>query len=486
MRVRGENSEAPTLIYDRFGHHDHGIEPLVIVRNFQGLRPKSVEVIEEFRLFHNLYFESSRSVFIKFDDSGDEIPVIKMFDDFVKISRKHLRQFLAAKKMSLVIYFDLSYYSNHPLVDLGISETRNEKRLESGIYEFGMNDCRNLGINYVSRSWIIGKKIIRGFPLEKCGVWPFDEEFERKFEQFVIGIDDNDDPIYYTSNPDKLSNNFGKNTHAPNFLTPVFFKRGVLVKYYNELTKYKVEDGLLRCGSKWVLQIDNNHPNYVIVFLGDLGRDLPHREQLYWKRYNVVPDGKMSETYFRRSFLAEWTEAEDNALRFQQAYATFSTIWRQQFGWHLFKPLTAADTHHFSKLRRPLTNELTELHEIVLSLSILLQDRIDKKELGKLIPGFQKKDADNKAKKNIPVLAEFLESECFADTDQYVKYLRMLQLLRSNSGAVHPRNEDEYQKAVIFFSLDSKSTTQVADEIFATLTDFLDSLRAHFCPDESD
>ena len=58
-------------------------------------------------------------------------------------------------------------------------------------------------------------------------------------------------------------------------------------------------------------------------------------------------------------------------------------------------------------------------------------------------------------------------------------------MLRSNSGIVHPRNEKEYQKAVKFFSLDTKSTVQVADDIFTTLTAFLDSLRAHFCPDET-
>ncbi len=232
--------------------------------------------------------------------------------------------------------------------------------------------------------------------------------------------------------------------------------------------------------------MDNNHSDYVIVFLGDLGGDLPHKEQLYWKRYNIPPDGRMSDTNFRRSILAEFVDTEDCAMRFQQAYEIFSKAWLKQFGCYLFKPLAETDTHHFSKLRRPLTNEETELHDIVLSLSILLQDRINKKELGKLIPGFKRKDASNKTKQNIPVLAEFLESEEFEDATRYVEYVRMLQLLRSNSGTAHPRNEKEYQKAVAFFSLDSKSTVQVADDIFTTLTEFLDSLREHFCPDEGD
>ena len=62
----------------------------------------------------------------------------------------------------------------------------------------------------------------------------------------------------------------------------------------------------------------------------------------------------------------------------------------------------------------------------------------------------------------------------------------MLQVLRSICGKVHPRNEKECQKAERFFSLDSKSTIQVADDIFTTLTEFLDSLRAHFCESDTD
>ena len=84
------------------------------------------------------------------------------------------------------------------------------------------------------------------------------------------------------------------------------------------------------------------------------------------------------------------------------------------------------------------------------------------------------------------MLREYLNAKAFADSENYIEYLRMLQVLRSNSGTVHPRNEKEYQKAVRFFSLDTKTTQQVADDIFTTLTEFLDSLRAHFCPDESD
>ncbi len=471
--------------YSRFGN-SLGIEPIVLLRSYDGLKPKTLEILEEFRLFHNLYFDSANNKYIKHDESGDEIQVVRVDGKSVDVQRKELRQFLTARNMSLAVHIDRKCFSSLSIDTLSENERHWELRDEDFVSQFGATlwdeSLNNLHKSY---SWLLAKRIVRGLPPEKSGIWPFDDNEDKQYEEFMIGVNEDDKPILYTSNPDKLADFFGKNPDAPNFLTPTFFRREVLAKYYNEKTKYKVEDGALWCGSKWMLRMDNNHSDYVIVFLGDLGGDLPHKEQIHWKSYNVPPDGNISDTNFRRSFLAEFVDPEDCAMCFQQAYEIFSKAWLKQFGYYLFKPLAETDTHHFSKLRRPLTNEETEFHDIVLSLSILLQDRINKKELGKLIPDFQKKDVDNKTKLNIPVLAEFLESKDFADAAPYVEYLRMLQMLRSNSGTVHPRNEKEYQKAVKFFALDSKSTIQVADDIFTTLTEFLNSLREHFCPDDS-
>ena len=473
--------------YDRYGGKQYGIEPLIIVRNFDGLRDSALEISEEFRVFHNLYHEQRESTFVKFDDIGDAIPVVRISECCVEISRRHIRQFLAAKDMSLAIYFERMCFSTATLEQLSITEEDLDFVSKKCVYRMSLiNRDRWLHREERSQSWILGKTIIEGLPIEKCGLWPFEEEVEREYAEFIIYVDSDDEPILFTSNPDKLANYFGENPDAPQYVTPVYFQRKVLEKYYNEPSKYSVEDGHVWCDGLWGLRLDNNHPDYVIVLLGDLGRDLPTKEQAHWKHHNVVPDGTPSCTATKRWYLGEFADPEDTALILQQSFNLFQKAWREKHNWHLFKPLSEADVYHFSQLRRPLTKETSEFHEIVLSLSILLQDRIDKKELGKLIPEFEPKNADKAKKGNIPVLGEYLESQGFTDSEKHIEYLRMLQLLRSNSGAVHPRNEKEYQKAVKFFSLDSKSTTQVADDIFTTLSDFLDSLRAHFCEDEVD
>ena len=481
-RLLDEESNEIILNYYRFSNRV-GVEPLVIERSFHQLKPKNIEILEEFRLFHNLYFEPTNSTFVKFDDSGDEVDVVRIRCNYAEVKRKHIRQFLTARNMSLVVYFDRMYFSH-----LKIKSTNEDGNLSvtSGNgYTYGFRAAMldwKMNEKYISFSRVYGKRIVKGLPPNKIGIAAFDEEVEKDYEEFIIGVNDDDEQVFYTANPDDLANYFGKNPYAPNFLTPIFFSRSVLHKYYSEPTKFSVGDGCLYCNDLWSIPIDNNHPEYVIVFLGYLGEKLPYREQSHWKLHNVAAKSVLSETSWRRWFQQEGAAPMDSALRFQYTFANLLKAWQKQYGWHLFKPLSEADTHHFSKLRRPLTNEITEFHGIVVSISILLQDRIDKKALGKHIPDFEPKNADKAKKGNIPVLGEYLESQGFPDSEHYVEYLRMLQVLRSNCGKVHPRNEKACQKAERFFSLDSKSTIQVADDIFTTLTEFLDSLRAHFCP----
>jgi len=99
-----------------------------------------------------------------------------------------------------------------------------------------------------------------------------------------------------------------------------------------------VEDGNIYCGSYWSLKLDHNHPDYVAVFLGELGH-LSSSEQRYWRSFNVPPDGDMSEVPIRRSILGQWADADEPALAFKAAYSRFREDWRATAGWVLFRPL---------------------------------------------------------------------------------------------------------------------------------------------------
>ena len=131
----------------------------------------------------------------------------------------------------------------------------------------------------------MGKKILYPNAVDQCGYWPYEKK--EKYETFIIGTDEFGNTKEYTCNPSKLANNFGTNANAPYYFTPVFFKKEVLQKYILKPELYTITDGSLQCQVLWQLQIDNHHKDCVIAYLGDLGKNLPESERLYWKSYNI-------------------------------------------------------------------------------------------------------------------------------------------------------------------------------------------------------
>jgi hypothetical protein len=106
----------------------------------------------------------------------------------------------------------------------------------------------------------------------------------------------------------------------------------------------------------WGLRLDNNHGEYIVVFLGDLGTDLPSDERMYWRSYNIPPEGEMSKANFKRSFLAEFADPEQIDLMFKENYVRFSKNWAALKGWKFFKELAEADQYLFDALHIPLNN----------------------------------------------------------------------------------------------------------------------------------
>lgn len=113
--------------YFRYGS-DNGIEPLIIDREFYGMRDNYVEICEEFRLFHQLYHDRKQDRYFKYDNSGNEHLVAIVEPNRVQIRLKEIRQFLAIKEMYLSIQFDYSEHSEYTLEELGLKEEGRENR----------------------------------------------------------------------------------------------------------------------------------------------------------------------------------------------------------------------------------------------------------------------------------------------------------------------------------------------------------------------
>ena len=459
--------------YLRYGVTNQ-VEPLVFFRYFYGLYDDYVEICEEFRLFHNLYHDRKTDKYIKIDEEGNGHLVAVVEPKGIQIKLKEIRQFLAIKEMYLSIQFDYSEYSMYSLKELELEqgETHQQKNLMRWCHSCG----DSISDRYKSFSRLFGKELIEPLPKSKSGFWGFAEEPKKEYIEFIIGVDDNGDEITNTSDPDALANNFGANPDSPHYLTSVHFHKQVLDKYYRESSKYSVEDSFLSCGHLWKVRIDNHHDDKVCTWLGDLGRDLPYAEQQHWRLHNIPPEGSVSETYFRRQILALPMNSNQSDHLFKQKYNHLQKESEKYLGWQLLQPLDFRDDHHFKGLRISSTDEQGDFDALVLSLTKILIDSLNQKELKKLISLEQEQnlppDQKESLKRSIGCLEIALNSCGVENATEHIAFLRNLQKLRS-TGTAH-RKGSNYQKIANYFGLESQSLREVFAGILSKALDVLD------------
>lgn len=463
-------NEEPQATYLRYGSDD-GVEPLVIDREFHGMRDNYRELGEEFRLFHNLYHDVKANHYIKIDEAGNEHTVATVDPTRIQIRLLEIRQFLAIKEMYLSIQFDHKEFSRASLDELGLSQGGDTFRDGLACWGLHFGELSPI-VDKRGYSRLLGKRLIGPMPKVKSGFEGFSEELAKQYVDFIIDVDENGEAITHTSNPDTLGDHFGGNPDAPHFLTPVHFRSEVLEKYYQQPAKYTVEDSLLRCGYLWHLYIDNHHDNQVVVWLGDLGESLPYEEMLHWKAHNILPHGSASETYIRRQILSQFTDSSQLEHVFGYRYDRLQQTCSRQLGWQLLLPLAREDVQYLQSARIPATNEQRLFDELVLGLTKVLIESLNEKELKKLLPA----DKREGIKGSISRLETVLESRGLLQEDgrQHFVFLRALQDLRS-TGSAH-RKGKSYRDNAAGFGIETQTLRDVFTHILTQSVAFLDYL----------
>ena len=461
--------------YHRYGGTT-GIRPLVVSRHFHSAFPAHSELCEEFRHYHDLAHDSRRDLLLDFDSSGYEIIVVEIRPNLVKARLRYLRQFQAGTRLHLGIYIDSVRYSNVPLDQIPPERFDTVYRSELAHYTRYITACDNIE-KFATCSRVIGKVLLAPPKLSRAGIWPFSISDRDKEQEifFIFGTDKEGQPVEYTSEPSKLANYFGANPNAPHYLTPIFFRKEVLSKYYADPDRYAISDGYLSCRSLWGCQIDNNHSTHVVVFLGDLGRDLPLPERFHWKQFNVPPEGEVSETNFRRSFLAQWAGPSAPDLVFRREYRHLNEHWENAQGWPLFLPPGRGDEHLIETIRVPINNSQAELDTQVLNLSKLLVDSLNEKEIEKRAG---KGEPDEKG---ITKFERFLKQTKFSGVISVVELFRNIQTLRS-TGSGHRKGSD-YEKILARLGADARDKPTLFKALLEQTVATLATLGHHYCPD---
>jgi hypothetical protein len=408
----------PTTTYERFP--DDGVELLVISRDFHGVRSGDLELVEEFRLLFNLWEDRATRTYYYFDEAGNAVKAATIEPKRVRVLTSLLRRYQAAKQLHLALYFDSTHFST------GLPGERREWKREDT--EVLIHYYREHADQTRKFSRLFGKCLFPPPPQEESNLWPF--ERPERFESFLIGVASEGQEVIHTSDPSELANYFGTNPDSPHYLTPVYFRREVLNKYYAEPDRYSVEDGYVRCAGLWGLRLDNDQPGHIMVFLGDLGQDIPFSEAQYWKSFNIPPPEEgPSETLVRRAFLAQFTDPQSADLKFARIYQDTNEAWHSSFGEPLFKPLHEDDSHVMSKLHTPVGDGQAEFDEQVLFLAKLLVDSLNEKALA---AAMEKRPKDEKG---LAKLQRFLEGLSVDEPRALLKPFAEIQGLRSRSAA---------------------------------------------------
>lgn len=454
--------------YHRYGGKD-GAEPFVIERWFNEPRENYVELSEEFRLFHHLYHDRAADQYFATDEDGEETLVAVVTPSLVRVRMREIQQYLTAKDMHLAIQFDIRENSRTPLDRLGIEEGPQPLNREgSACWGLSYGDLGVMGGSTTTRAFslMIGKRYIPPLPRSESGLGVFTEPKPREYLDFIIGVNDDGKDIAHTCDPSTLADFFGLNPGAPNFLTPVHFRKSVLDKYFQEPSKYSVQSGSVRRFGSWILRMDDDHDDKVIVWLGDLGQGLSYKEQMHWRQYNLPPSGMISVTAYRRQIRAEFADSDRVEHIFKDRYASLQRVCETHLGWQILLPLDRDDAHHLRTLRVPASDEQKAFDEIVQSLAKILVDSLNEKQLRPLFP------ENNPQDKGITLLENALTRHDPDQSREHIALLRQIQSLRS-TGSAH-RKGSNYKEALA--KLGTGSRREMLQGLLARAGEFLEHL----------
>jgi len=335
---------------------EKGIEPFFFWRsfNFNGGHDKYIDVSEEFVLYFNLHEKSETKRNRKYfyiDELGDLEEVIEVTPSFVRVKLRYLMEYISVRKVHFSICFDFMRKPFKSLAELNVpSQDENHIGVDYNYNHYIRPLPSDIGR---SQSWIHGKTILK-YDKSKTNKFHFSPEY--KYEEFITGYDKNGELEYQSC----------EKTNEKYFVL-TYFKKEVLNKYYNEPEKYEVTPFAVR-SDFFSLKIDNNVDDYIPVFLVEL-RMLPHKEQLHWKQYNIIPQKGMSHSYYKTMIEGSWAEhPETPDLFFKQKFNSFNEKWEEKFGWKFYKPLAKEDKHHFDSLHIPTTDNVKSFCEQILSL----------------------------------------------------------------------------------------------------------------------
>lgn len=410
------------------------LEAFTIRRYFHTAFESRIEIVQNFILYHELYYDSKADRFI--NPITDDVVIDYVGPQHVRIGATYLRDYLAARKKILVRFHDHRRFVKEDVGKIIGKDSDNfVARTDDSHYGVFLGKLDE-GEAF---SRLLGKDIVRPYdePTNTDYLWLAGKP-QRKFASFLIRIDERGREIEGTCDENIL--NKSTDPRTPHFLTPVYFRSTVLQKYRDNPRKYSASSYVVSFLDQWEITIGINKEGLVHVWLGDLGR-IPYEEQLHWKVHNVPPSGGFNEEVYRMQLLAEGVELKDPVFLLHKAREDVNQKAQMKFGFSLFRRLTDADAYVAKSILVPTSNEQKEFDDQLVYLAKYLVDSLNKSELEARVSWKPKNENENT---HTAFLKAFLieRLRCSPEfSKQVVDGLRALQSLRSKSAAHLKSNE---------------------------------------------
>ena len=409
--------------HNLYSRGDVCLEPFVIKRNFHGVRPDTYEIIQDFVLYHDLFFDHGRRAYVNLE--GEEI--VRAPTSCMQVREDALRDYLAARQMNLVLYHD-----HRRRRDIQVAEVFGKDPVKQELNKPLSKYSLTIGhyFNGEALSMLCGKKIVQPYkePLHRDYVSVIDKP--ESYETYICLKDG--------ERVEKSCDVESGRQPGPH-LTPVFFKKEVLSKYHNS-SLYDVHDNTIWYLDFWGIEFGNNG-DLIHAWLGYLGR-IPSNEQKHWRQYNVTPRDGLGENFVHRQLLTGFAPSSSRCEALLALKSQVNKNFRRRFGFALFRdlPKGTAEPHDLS------SDEEQEFNEQILNLVKNFVDAINEKDL--LNPK-QKSDG------SLKTLDRFLVGSGLAiqRAQDVVGALRMVQGFRSE-GAAHLRGQN-YEKRLRHLGLEN-------------------------------
>lgn len=443
-------------------------EPLVILQHFYSAVPDVLHISEEFKLLMNLWQDPKSGDYYEIKDDGSKNLAIRYKGKRIEVRTPLLKRYMAARQLDAVLFIDTRASVEYAGDVADFSDLEFEGQVSNELMYLSQSVGRLPPSDARLGSLVFAKRILPAPPQETCRIWPWDEADPSDYPEFIIGEDEYGKPVKYTCDPDRLANYFGKNSDAPHCLTPVFFKREVLQKYYDDSELYTVSDGYLSCSHLWGVKIDNEFFNIISAFLGDIGRDIPSEHWTHWLSHNVPPTQRMSDVGVRRAFFGQFAESENPEHRFKLAYDQLQSSWDEHWGWRLHRKAEGPDAGVLQRLRIPVNDTDAELRTQSINLALVLVDYLNEKNLASYL-------SDAKGDKGIAKFKKFLEAQSYQHTERDIRLLQRIQRMRSRIAA---HSSGSSGQAYLEEELGNDTPQEYIARLMTEATQMLNDLRA--------